>query len=91
MTGTSLVALPGQEADFRLVRHQGHTVATEKEIPPVLPVRATHAGHVPCGHGDRLARGMPTVDKHCLFWAFSRKHQDVIIGMDLSLAPSREA
>src|SRR5664280_1354709 len=48
-----------------------------------------YAGHanVPCGHGDRLARGMRAVDKRCLLWAFSQKHQDVIIGMDPSQAP----
>jgi len=34
MTGTFLVALPGPDADFRLVRRQGHAVATEEEIPP---------------------------------------------------------
>jgi len=62
-------------------------VATEKEIPPVRRLRAGHAGHVPCGHGDRLARGMHAVDKRCLLWAFSQKHQDVIIGMDPSQAP----
>jgi len=68
MTGTVLLSRPGPDIVFRLVRHEGRTVANKDQIPTTCRVHVGHARQVPDGRldwGVRGARSGPTPSALC--------------------------